>query len=337
MQSYTPIRYFKILLLFLVVSSYTSAANYSPPTNQYLQDNLNPIVTDGLYYAEFYDLIYRGHFEHIEMTRNDQEFLLIFGQYLRSFASHCSQYLPKDKVEILELVCARENVTTNGYGIEVSRYCIEWTWVGTGLYARKDLYDAKVTLQNMTSNETLASTLDKLNDSNLIGNSVDALHKAKGLNNDMRNFFSLNKCDGKAVKQFEENLKRFALNETPIRIDKASKYVEMKEVGGPTGAQNFENLLNDFIKDQSKTWSFNRYASNSISNLVIHSKDVKERPREISASYLYSGFGGNKKGTVRVTFNNGLPECIYFFDFPQNCKTPNSSLLNSYAIGDYSQ
>ena len=337
MKRVIPKGYFKILFLFLLVTSFSSAPKHISPNYQNLQDNLNPLVTDGLYYAEFYDLIYRGHFEYIEMTRNDQEFLAIFEKYLRSYGRNCSQYLPKDKVEILELVCVRENVTTNGYGIEVSRYCIEWKWDGTGLYARKDLYEAKVTIQNMKSDETLASTLGKLNDPNLLGNSVDVLHKANGLNNDMRNFFSLNNCDSKAVKQFEENLKRFALNETSIRIDKASKYVEMKKIGGPTGAQNFEKLINDFIKNQSKTWSFNRYVGNSISNLVIHTKDEKERPREISASYSYTGFAGNKKGSVRVTFTNGLPDCIYFFDFPQNCKTPNSSLLNSYAKGNYSR
>ena len=337
MKRSLPIRYIKILLLFLLVTSFSSLTKNIVLADQNSQDNLNPLVTDGLYYAEFYDLIYRGHFEHIKMTRKDQEFLAIFGKYLRSYGTKCSQYLPKDKVEILELECVKERVTTNVYGAEINRYCVEWKWDGTGIYARKDLYNAKEKLLNMESDETLASALGKLNDPNLLGNSVDALHKANGLNDDMRKFFSLNSCNSEAVKQFEENLKRFALNETSIRIDKASKYVEMKKGGGPTGAQNFEKLLNDFIQNQSKTWSFNRYVINSISSLVINTKDEKERPREISASYSYSGFGGQKKGSVRVTFINGLPDCIYFFDFPQNCKTPNSSLLNSYAKGNYSR
>ena len=73
--------------------------------------------TDGLYYAEFYDYIFRGHFEHIKMKREDMEFLMIFEQYIRAYGSQCDRYFPANKVQVMEQVCATEEGTTNGYGM----------------------------------------------------------------------------------------------------------------------------------------------------------------------------------------------------------------------------
>jgi hypothetical protein len=55
----------------------------------------------------------------------------------------------------------------------------------------------------------------------------------------------------------------------------------------------------------------------------------------LQANYSYKGFGGNSKAWVVITFTNGLPDCIYFSDFPKNCKTPSSSIVASYAQGNY--
>ncbi|MDO1514705.1 hypothetical protein Q2T41_18785 [Maribacter confluentis] len=40
--------------------------------------------TDGLYFVEFYDYIFRSHFENLEMKRDDMFFLVIFDKYLRA-------------------------------------------------------------------------------------------------------------------------------------------------------------------------------------------------------------------------------------------------------------
>ncbi|HKJ41603.1 MAG TPA: hypothetical protein VKA27_05880, partial [Sunxiuqinia sp.] len=105
--------------------------------------------------------------------------------------------------------------------------------------------------------------------------------------------------------------------------------------GGPTGQQDFSRLIDDLVTNQAKTWMFNRYISGSISNIAILSKDNQGRPAIIKADYHYSGFNGNSKGWVKILFNNGLPEGIYFFDFPNNRKKPSSSVVASYAQGDY--
>lgn len=324
---------FKLLgacFLFLSLSALNTTSAPSP-----LEQEPTALNTDGLYFAEFYDYIYRGHFEHLEMTREDMDFAMIFEQYLRGYGRQCAASLPADKVEILELVCAVENVTTNGYGIEISRYCVEWKWVGTGIYAKPDLLQAKKEVENLHKKDGLQKAMKMMTDPNALGNSVDIMHKSNGLKNDMSQIFRLNDCNGSALKRFEENLKLFARNKPSLRMKKASKYTEMKTSGGPTGAQNYSSLVNDLVKDQAKTWNFNQYVNNSISNININSKDEQGRPNELRANYSYQGFGNKANGWVRVTFTNGLPKCIYFFDFPNNCKTPNSNIVASYAQGGY--
>ncbi|MEM9076365.1 MAG: hypothetical protein AAGC43_04960 [Bacteroidota bacterium] len=290
--------------------------------------------TDGLYYAEFFDNIFRGHFEHAGMSREDLQFIMIFEQYLRAFGHQCPSALPKDKVEIMEDVCAMEEVTTNGYGIETNRVCVQWKTVGTGLYARPGLYSAKLAIERLQSSDALRKAVNMVAHPNALGNSVDMMHRAKGLRNDMTLIFRLNPCTNPSIRRFEENLRLFALNKSSIRMKEASKYVKMKKSGGPTGPQNFNKLIDDLVTDQGRTWGFNRYLAGSISNLKEY-RDANGRAKELIANYKYKGFSGVSSGSVRITFVNGLPKCIYFFDFPNNCKSPNSAILSSYAQGDY--
>jgi hypothetical protein len=328
-------------ILFLgILFIFTSTFNHSLPEHiekkgksaQSLVFNI-----DGLYYAEFYDYIFRGHFEHLDTKREDMDFLMIFEQYLRAYGRHCPSYLPEDKVEIMEQVCAVEEVSKNIYGDVLSRTCVEYKWVGTGLFARPDLYHAKVEVENIHRADALGTTMAMILDPNAMGNSVDLMHKSKGLKNDMLQIFKLNPCNSPGVRRFEENLKLFALNKPAIRMEGSSKYVAMKKSGGPTGSQDFNSLIDDLVANQAKTWSFNRYTQGSISAVSILSTDGEGRPKSLKANYSYTGFGSNGQGWVKIDFTNGLPKCIYFFDFPSNCKTPNSSIVASYAQGDYSR
>lgn len=329
--------FIKAVCLALMVGFTTSFAPIQPslearetPVQQSLEFN-----TDGLFNAEFFDYIFRGQFESVEITREDTQFLMIFEQYLRTFGRQCPNSLPANKVEIMNWVCATEQVTTNGYGVETSRVCIDWKTVGSGLYARPDLYDAKLNIERIQSADVFRNTLAMMADPNAIGNSVDIIHKANGLRNDMAQLFVLNVCDNPGVRRFEENLKRFATNQQAIRMKGTSKYTAMKVSGGPTGRQNLTKLVDDLVTNHSKTWAFNRYVSGSISGLTVSSTDNQGRPLTLKANYKYKGFGASAAGWVRVTFDNGLPKCIYFFDFPNNCKTPNSSIVASYAQGNY--
>jgi hypothetical protein len=327
----------KILALgfvFVMTTSFIKTGTYEPEKLITPSQSIT-FNTDGLYYAEFYDYIFRGHFENIKIKREDMEFLMIFTQYLRTFGRQCASYLPTDKVKIMQQECAEEQVTTNGYGIETSRVCIKWRWVWSGLYAKPDLYHAKKEVEHIQSADGFRTAMAMITDPNAMGNSVDRIHKIKGLKNDMAQFFTLNSCNSAGIKRFEENLKRFALKKPAIRMQGISKYAAMKKSGGPTGSQNFNKLINDLVANQSKTWAFNQYIPGSISMVTILSKDNRGRPKTVRANYKFKGFGNGDNGLVTITFKNGLPDCIYFADFPNNCKTPSSSIVASYAQGNY--
>ena len=321
-------------LVFVIISSFVKIE----PDNSQINDTEYQSMafkTDGLYYAEFFDYIYRGHFENIEITRENIDFLMIFEQYLRAYGRQCATFLPNDKVEIMNQVCATEQVSRNIYGDEIDRVCIEYKWVGSGLFARRDLYHAKIDVENLQKADGIQTAMSMITDPNAIGNSVDMMHKAKGLKNDMAQIFKLNSCSSSGLRRFEENLKSFALNKSSIRMQEISKYSVMKKSGGPFGSHDLSKLFDDLVANQARTWSMNRYTSGSVSGLTILSKDNDGRPVLAQANYVYSGFGNSAKGWVKITFENGLPKCLYFFDFPNNCKTPNSSIVASYAQGDY--
>tara|TARA_R110002049_G_scaffold166186_1_gene332384 strand:- start:938 stop:1948 length:1011 start_codon:yes stop_codon:yes gene_type:complete len=327
------IRILFLSVLFVTISSFNHSID--PSEKECNPPQLLVFNTDGMYNAEFFDYIFRGHFENIDLKREDMQFLMIFEQYLRAYGGQCPSFLPEDKVEIMEQVCSMEEVSRNVYGVELSRNCVQYKWVGTGLYARPDLYNAKIEIQNILQADALRTTMEMITDPNAMGNSVDLMHKAKGLQNDMLQIFKINTCNSPGVRRFEENLKLFALNKPAIRMEGNSKYATIKKSGGPVGSQDFNKLIDDLVANQSKTWTFNRYTPGSISAVSILSKDSEGRPKSIKANYSYSGFGSGSQGWVQIDFEKGLPKCIYFFDFPTNCKTPNSSIVASYAQGGY--
>lgn len=327
-------KYFYKISLVLCLIAMLSASSIKDSQAQNMEFN-----TDGLYNAEFFDNIYRGHFEDVQLKREDLYFLQIFDQYLRAYGRQCGDYLPADKVPIMNIVCDKEEtwVTRNGYGVEISRStrCVRWKKEESDYFARPDLYSAYEEVERLHDANVLRDALQMITDPNAIGNSVDMVHKAKALMFDMAKFFQLNVCNSPGVRRFEENLKRFALNKPAIRMKGMSKYTAMKKSGGPTGQQDFNKLIDDLVANQAKTWMFNKYIRGSISGVTFLHEDSQGRPTALKAYYQYSGFSGNSKGWVKVTFNNGLPNGIYFFDFPNNRKKPSSSIVASYAHGDY--
>ncbi|MEM7483923.1 MAG: hypothetical protein AAF348_01825 [Bacteroidota bacterium] len=291
--------------------------------------------TLGLNNAAFFDYIYRGHFENIELDVNSSHFLMILSGYLNTFGSLCPELLPDDKVEIMTQECSRENVTTDGWGVEISRYCIAWRTVGTGIFADPKLYAAKMRLVAKQDQNALRTVIDMYTNPNAMGNSVDQIHKAKALLSDWSNFFRLNPCDSKTIEQFANNLLAFANGQQPTRLRGMSVYEKIKILGGPAGDQDYSKLLNDILGNQSKTWAMNRYVPNSISNVREYKSSDKTQTVSLTANYNFSGLMGKQTGSVTVKFKDGLPDCIYFSDYPNNCKKPNGALIANYGLGQY--
>ena len=291
--------------------------------------------TLGLNNAAFFDYIYRGHFENIELDVNSSHFLMILSGYLNTFGSLCPELLPDDKVEIMTQECSRENVTTDGWGVEISRYCIAWRTVGTGIFADPKLYAAKMRLVAKQDQNALRTVIDMYTNPNAMGNSVDQIHKVKALLSDWSNFFRLNPCDSKTIEQFTNNLLAFANGQQPTRLRGMSVYEKIKILGGPAGDQDYSKLLNDILGNQSKTWAMNRYVPNSISNVREYKSSDKTQTVSLTANYNFSGLMGKQTGSVTVKFKDGLPDCIYFSDYPNNCKKPNGALIANYGLGQY--
>jgi len=256
-------KYFIAIIIICLIYENSLAQNIKVIENTTLN-------TDGLYFAEFYDNVFRGHFENVTFKSDDLFFYSIFNQYLRAYGGQCSKHLPKNKVMIMDLECAMENVTTNGYGIE-SRTCIKWRTVPSGLYAKPDLYNTLIIMESIQKKNALQKGLNFISDPNYMGNSIDFIHKAKGLQKDLLEIFQLNSCSSNSIARFDENLKLFALNKTGIRSKEASKYTQAKRLGGPTGLQNFKKLINDLVTKQSETWAFNRCMLEE----KIHKEDQK--------------------------------------------------------------
>lgn len=300
--------------------------------------DITPVMelnTEGLYFAAFYDLIFHGEFEEVGMQAEDMVFPFLFRQYLLTAGVQCKAQLPKNKVEIMEDYCIKVEETIYPNGDKSSR-CVTWDQRGTDIFARPELYAAFTDLEYRLSQKGIQTILTMVTDENGMGNSVDRMHKINGIKEDMVNFYKLNSCSNPAIRRFEDNLRLFALGQLGIKMNTVSKFTKMKRSGGPTGRQNLTKLLDDLITDQARTWMMNRYIAGSVTKLVQYQKDAHGRPISVRADYSFKGFG-NGKGWVQVNFENGLPKCIYFYDFPENCKTPSGSIVASYAAGNYAE
>lgn len=79
----------------------------------------------------------------------------------------------------------------------------------------------------------------------------------------------------------------------------------------------------------------NRYQKGRVSNVSVVSRDESGRPAKIKANYIFAGFSGKSNGAITLT--NGLPECMFFFDFPNTCRTPNRRIVAAYDNYAYDQ
>lgn len=297
------------------------------------QESDNTFTTKDLHFEKLLFDVYNGNFLEIPFDRDDVNFSLLYGAYLDVFAKNCKNALPENKVEMMTQKCVTEEVTRNGYNVEISRTCVEWVSVGTGLYAHPDLYAAKLALEKLQAGDALRNAFRMISQNDPITASMDIVGNAQAAQSDMLALLQMNGCTSKGLQRFQDNLRLFALNKQPILSGSVSnsKTTDLK-----AEHQNIKVLAEDLIHDQSMKWVMNKYTkgSTSISKIDLTEEGI---PLEISASYLYLGFNGKSNGKVRITFTEGLPECMYFFDFPTSCRTPNRTIVSHYAQGNYSK
>jgi hypothetical protein len=326
----------KLLLIIIAcfsINNLIEAVHSNDPENVGCNNYTSSFKTDGLQYSRLYQSLYEGDFLNVSFTRDDTKFSVLVNEYLNAYAKTSGACLPKNKVEIMTQECATERVTTNGWGTETGRECVRWITVGTGLYAKPYLYEGKLVLDNIQNNNAVRNTWRLLLNQNGQGElgGLVAFHGA--VQNDMILLISQNGCRSMALKRFEQNLRRFALNELPFRGGGQKEEDPYSNL--LVSNQNFEALINDLVSAQSRTWALNRYTYNSISSVKVVSQDEKNRPKELMANYSFQGMGGYTTGWVKVTFKNGLPECLYFYDNPSACRSTDKQVTKKYVKGVY--
>jgi len=182
-------------------------------------DSIISFSAKGLNNEKILTNLYLGKFSEIPFGRNDMNFSILYNAYLNSYAQQCDAYLPRDKVEMTEQQCATERVTRNGFGVEISRTCIESVSVGTGLYADPEMYQAKLNLKRFKTANEIRMLFDLFkNPENVLGQTIDMARSAIDARSDMNNLVRMNSCSSSGLKRFQENLKLFALNKQPITL-----------------------------------------------------------------------------------------------------------------------
>ncbi|WP_051199641.1 energy transducer TonB [Christiangramia echinicola] len=323
----------KASLVFLVIifSGFLITGNpeeTDPNNNEIISIEFN---TEGLTYElEIMD-IYMGNFPEVPWQRGDILFGLLLNSYVKSFAEQCDAYLPADKEMLYGQECAEKQITRNGYGTVISETCISYRQVPLYLYMSPEMARAK----DAISQFELQWMGEMMGGSEALGTSVKLMSETKAIKLDMIRLLQMNACDSPGLQRFQENLRRYAHGIEPIKMENliAERKTNYNMIAPE---QDIQKLLEDLVYQNSRQWNFNKYHKGSLKNISILSKDLDGRPKKVKGSYTFSGFGGTKNGSVTLVFNNkGLPDCLYFFDFPTTCRPANRKIAMAYAKNDY--
>jgi len=182
----------------------------------------------------------------------------------------------------------------------------------------------------------MKEALQTMKQQNPLQAALNTLGETQQMASDMESVFRLNSCTSPGVKRLQENIVLFSMGKQPIVLPGTAPSVAPKAQisSGPFKDQNYTKLLEDLIQDQSQSWLMNRFVSGSTSNVIVSSRDSAGRPAKIIGKYL---FNGRSQGSVTLSFSDGIPECMYFFDLPSTCKSPNRRMVAAYSNGGYPQ
>ncbi|HEV2710650.1 MAG TPA: hypothetical protein VGU67_10585 [Edaphobacter sp.] len=290
--------------------------------------------TDSLNYGDDVKRIYAGDFEHVRFARGSAETSILASKYMMEFADRCTTYLPKDKVEIMTQECSQEQWSVNGYGNEMpgSRHCISYQTVGTGKYADPNVYDLEKHLDDENASNMLGGMIAGMKSGDAAGGMRRMTDVAIYMSSDMGKLLNENGCASAGTMRFQANLIRFGWGKDPIQMPGGLALASATV--GPVGHQNYKKLVDSLILDESQAWMMNRYAEGSaITSRVM--QDAQGRPDEVDAAYSYMSMGKEFRGSVRVTFRNGTPECLYFSDFPDTCRAASPRVISAYERNQY--
>ena len=321
------------------------AQNGAPSTSAGKSMAASALNVQGLANQGLIQALYEGNFRVISLEREDPKYSGLFEEYLKAFGQRCAAYLPANKIEMTRQECTTERVTTRG-GIETGRECVNYVTVGIGIYADPILYDALRTAKRLSAGDAARHLGRMISDmgrpgGNPIAGMMQMVGDTQAASSDMKSIVQMNACDTPALDRLEDNLRLFALNRPPIKLDGSSAAATSPALavvpGLPYRDHNYARLVEDLVAEHAKTWAMNRYLRGSVTGVSVAARDSGGRPLKITAGYAFNGFQGRSQGSVKIDFSDGLPECMFFHDYPASCRTPNRNIVAAYTEGKYQQ
>ena len=295
--------------------------------------------------------IYSGDFQSIRLDRAGTEFMMIISSYMNDFARDCKQFLPPNKVEITQQVCAGSSTPYTPYSpdgvhdvygnvIQTST-CTSYQTVGTGLFADPQLYAAEQDVDAQAAKKMLDSMLGMVtgkggSGANPLTAPQQTLDQITAVGTEMKSLIRTNACSSPGLKNFQSNLIRFANGDTPVKYAGAVAPAPTATPDAPIKSANFARLLDDLVADNARGWMMNRYQPGSITDPIV-SRDPLGRPVRIMAQYSYTGMQGTLRGRVTVSFKDGAPDCLYFSDAPDTCRLPAAGVVSAYEKNAYAK
>jgi len=303
-----------------------TANRNSPPTR-------GSFTAKGLKREQDLTDLFVGNFADVSVDRGSLAFSVLFKVYLEAYSRYCFDFLPPNKVEMTDLVCADPPapIPLPNEPPPQPHGCLTWKTEHLG-WARPDLYAAFGQfdiLQKANQYKDMFGSLKNLNPTRM-------LVGAGEFESDTEAMVRLNACGGPGLKRFEDNVVLFSMGKQPLLLPGEPPPGPKVLSAGALADSDFKRLLEDLIADQARTWLANRYLPGSTSQMIV-AHDPTGRPSMIRAKYLFTSplTSGRTQGSVNVSFTDGMPTCIYFSDAPSTCQTPDRRLVSKFAAGGY--
>lgn len=297
--------------------------------------------------------LFQGDFSRINIPTDHAVFNSLYGSYLSSYGRKCAANAatrPKGFVQMTNLQCGDEQVTatyySNGMYTESAPHCTRWDDVPNGLYADPRMWAVKRKLDAAFLGDAYRNIFAFLKPAkpDILDGVFEAspqrtLAAMANVMKDMDALVEKNACTSPGLMRFQENLRLYAINRPfGIRPDGSSGApIPIPAPGTKFKDPDYEGLLEDLVKGEARSWTTNKYMLGSVANPSVDSRDSQGRPLSVAARYRFGGIGGMADGSVRLTFIEGYPECLYFFDKPGSCRSPSKEVIARYVHGGYSQ
>ncbi|MEZ5355625.1 MAG: hypothetical protein R2762_23565 [Bryobacteraceae bacterium] len=295
--------------------------------------------TAGMGNAKLFRAIFNGQFEGLEMARDDDRFISLMSSYMRVFDQKCSQHLPGDARQVTSPVCTETTRQTTFRGATPlfwRDYCSLW---GEQNEYRADprLYEPYAELRRESissafSGDLLTNFVNAIN-SVRTGKAAQTAGEMMSVLRDMHRLIPENGCTSPGLQRFQENMRRFAAKEPAIPLEGPTEPASAS-LPSQTPAVDFARLLDDLVTANAKSWMVNRYVPGSIRDAEVQT-DERGAVAAANAMYTYQSLGGPMNGNVRLSFKEGVPQCLYFWDKPTVCAPPDSQVTTALRSGAY--